>query len=435
MMEADYEGKCISAMQYNPETGKFQTQETEDESRSLGFSSFFGDSAVFDGSISADTSLKVSAVFACVKAIAETVSTLPLHLYKSSDGANGADRVKVKDHYISGFLNDYPNDCMTWHEARECLTFQQVLRGNSYSEINWKRGFVDSYDPLCEFEVTAQRTKNKKLVYHVSDYGSSSRRLNSNQISHFKGLTGNGINGVSPIEVCRHAMTSAKYLNEHGANQFKNGARLQGALKMPATFKNTATRDRVREGWNTAYGGANGQRVAILEGGMEWQNISMSLQDAQFIEQMNFSVEEVARIFSVPPHIIGHLLRSTNNNIEHQGKEFHQRSISPWLRRQEETLRRTLLTRDERMQGYYFAHNPDAILSADFKTRVEGLAKQVQSGLLSVNEARAKENRGAVDGGDVIMVPLNHIPLDQFGSEQHQSQTKETNPVKQEKVE
>ena len=422
-------------MQYNQQTGKFQEVEEEDESRSLGFSDFFGSDAALNGAVSADSALRVSAVFSCVKAIAETVSTLPLHLYKSSDGASGTDRVKVKDHYISGFLDDYPNECMTWHEARECLTFQQVLRGNSFSRISWKRGFVESYDPLCEYEVTPQLTEKRKLLYHVSNYNGKAETLTSKNISHFKGLTANGIMGVSPIEVCRHAMTSATYLNEHGANQFKNGARLQGALKMPATFRNKEVRDRVRESWNAAYNGSNAQRVAILEDGLEWQNISMSLQDAQFIEQMNFSVEEVARIFSVPPHVIGHLTRSTNNNIEHQGKEFHQRTISPWLRRQEETMRRTLLTEDERKQGYFLAHDPDSILSVDFKTRVEGRAMQIQSGQLSINESRYKDNQKPVDGGDVVMVPLNHIPLDQFGNEPVQpaankADPKESNNVK-----
>lgn len=391
-----------------------------DESRSITAQSFFGDDFEYSTAISEDCSLRISAVFACVKAIAETISTLPLHLFRSPDGPGGSNRERAKDHYLSGFLADAPNDSMTWIEARQALATGQVLRGNSHADVTWRGGMVRQIDPLCNAIVTPMKTKAGRMAYDVQEPDKKARRIMAPNIAHFKGLTLDGLQGLSPISVCRYAMKGAQALNEHGQNQIENGARLTGALKMPNTFKNKEVRDRVRESWERIHSGPKGRRVAILENGLEWQQISMSLQDAQFIEQMQFSVEEIARIFSVPPHVIGHLLRSTNNNIEHQGKEFYQRTILPWLIRINQTLNRTLLTQDERRAGYYFEHNPDGILSADFKTRTEGIKNQVFSGTLTINEARALENRPPVEGGDIALVPLNHVPLSMFGDEQIQ---------------
>lgn len=408
-------------MRYNPETGQFE----KDEQRSITAESFFGDDSTYETGTTVDASLRISAVFACVKAITETISTLPLHLYRSPDGPGGSDRVRAKDHYLSGFLSDAPNDAMTWVEIREALAMGQVLCGNSHAEIFWSRGMVNRVEPLENGFVSYLRTRDGRMIYDVSGQDLPPRRLTRPNIAHFKALSSDGLKGLSPITVCRYAVKGARALNEHGQNQIENGARLTGALKMPSTFKNKEVRDRVRESWERIHSGPKGRRVAILENGLEWQQISMSLQDAQFIEQMQFSVEEIARIFSVPPHIIGHLLRSTNNNIEHQGKEFYQRTILPWLIRINQTLNQTLLTEDERRQGYYFEHNPDGILSADFKTRTEGIRNQVFSGTLTINEARALENRPPVEGGGIALVPLNHVPLNVFGDEQLQSVLKE----------
>ena len=354
---------------------------------------------------------RLAAVFACVKVISETISTLPLHLYQKTEN----ERQEASNHYLCDFLKDAPNEAMTWQELREATASQMVLRGNAYTRNFWKAGQLREIFPLPLETVSPEITSSRRILFKVQ---AEAHQLGKGtftrpDVAHFKGVTSDGLMGISPLTQCRYSLNNAVALSQHSESLFRNGARPAGVLTMPGTFRDKDTRERVRKSWQDNYGGAaNYGKTALLENGLEYKQMALSMADAQFIEQMKFSVEEITRIFRVPPHKIQSLDKATFSNIEHQALEFLSDTILPWVVRIEHTLNRNLLTEVERRQGYFFKHNVDALLRASYKDRMEGHAKAVTS-FMSVNEVRKLEDLPPVDGGDVVMVPLNHRPLDQ----------------------
>lgn len=385
-----------------------QRSEDEEESPPLTLSSK-------DGWLSGDapyspaTALRVSAVLACAKVIAETVATLPLHLYRAS-GKGDEERERVSNHSLAALLSESPNEAMTWSELRESVLLHQVLSGNGYAEVFWsRRGQVESIETIPSQLVTPKRTASRSLVYDVLPGFQADRRrtLSMPNIAHFKGLTLDGLVGISPIEAARNAYQNAQMLGDALNEGMCNGVSIRGVLEHPGTFKDKDTAERVRNSWESAYSGPRGRKVAILEQGMRYSPVVVNMRDLQFIEAQQMSVVEIARIFRVPPHKIQHLDKATYSNIEHQGVEFYRDTILPWLVRWEQVLNRTLLTAGDRAQGYYLAHNPEGVLRGDFAARMDGYTKAIGNGIMTVNEVRRKENLPPSEDGDDLFMPVN----------------------------
>ncbi len=235
------------------------------------------------------------------------------------------------------------------------------------------------------------------------------------EILHLRGFSSDGIIGLNPIGVVRESLGVTMAADAHAASSYGNSATPGGVLKTPKTLSKEAY-TRLNESWKARHSGtANAWKPAILEEGMEWTSIGMSSRDAQFIENRKFQIDEVARIFDIPPHKLKQMDRATFSNIEHQGIEFLQDSIRPRLVRMELRLNETLLLEREREEGYFFEFLVDAMSRGDQKSRYEAYAVGRQWGWLSADDVRARENMNPLpDGaGEEYLNPLNMVPAGQ----------------------
>lgn len=359
------------------------------------------------------TAVGSTAVWAAVRIISESIATLPLRVYERRDGG----RVIATEHPLYPILHDRPNPRQTAVEYREQQLASLLLWGNAYTWIDrWPSGRPRNLWPIRPDRVTVRidvATENDpvpSLVYVVSTHDGGQRVYAADDILHVRGLSSDGLMGLSPIAVHRDAVGLEQAEREFAGRFFGNNGRPGGVLKVAGRLSNDAA-VRLKQSWETAHRGLeNAHRVAVLEEGIEWQSMGMPLQDAQFVEQRRFSIEEIARIFRVPLHLMGDLQRATYSNIEHQSIEFVVHTIRPWCVRLEQAYA-TLLYPSER-QALYVEHSVDALLRGDIKSRYDAYAVARQWGWLSVNEIRALENLNSVGvDGDSLIQPLNFGPM------------------------
>lgn len=354
--------------------------------------------------------MQTSAVYACVKILAETVASLPLHLYrKGKDGKNEL----AKEHPLYYCLYEIPNDEMTSFELREIMMTSLLLYGNAYARIIRKQGHVTELWYLKPQYMTVERdTVTGKIKYTYSDDVANKTIIyKPSQILHIKALSVDGVKGLSPIAQAREAVGLSLATEEYGAKFFGNGARPGGVLEHPGVLKDP---EKLRQSWNQVYQGTkNSHKIAVLEEGMKYHTIGIAPEDAQFLETRKYQLNEICRIFRVPPHLVGDLEHATFSNIEHQSIEFVQHTIRPWIVRWEQEITKSLLDEEERT--IYFARfNVDGLLRGDYKSRMEGYAVGRQNGWLSTNDIRKLEEMPLVDeelGGDDYLVNGNMIPL------------------------
>ena len=350
--------------------------------------------------------MQTSAVYACVKILAETVASLPLHLYKKSkDGKNET----AEQHPLFSCLYEMPNDETTSFEFRETMMTSLLLWGNAYARKIRKNGHVTELWYLKPNLMTVERdTQTGKIKYTYSDdITNQTYEYKPDQIFHIKGLSLDGVKGLSPIAQAREAVGLSLATEEYGAKFFGNGARPGGVLEHPGILKDP---EKLRESWNKVYQGTrNSHKVAVLEEGMKYHTIGIAPEDAQFLETRKYQVNEICRIFRVPPHLVGDLERATFSNIEHQSIEFVQHTIRPWLVRWEQAISRSLLDEKERLL-YFAKFNVDGLMRGDYKSRMEGYAIGRQNGWLSINDIRRLEDMSLVpkeQGGDDYLVNGN----------------------------
>ncbi len=363
-------------------------------------------------SVDEETALKISAVYACVKVISETVASLPLNLLKEE--TNG-DLVKAKQHPLYAVLHDEPNNEMSSFTFREMLMTNLLLWGNAYALIKRDRsGHVTELIPLKAKNMDVERNANGQIVYkYTSDNinNATTKTYTARQLLHIPAFTFDGVVGISPITYAREAMGLALATEEFGARFFGNGARPGGVLEHPGVVKDP---ERLRESWNRVYQGTkNSHKVAVLEEGMKYHEIGMSPEDSQFLQTRAFQITEICRIFRVPPHMIGDLSRSTFSNIEHQSIDFVVHTIRPWLVRWEQAIQRSCLTEEEKTI-YCARFKVDGLMRGDFNSRMQGYATARQNGWLSANEIRELEDMNKIPadkGGDDYLVNGNMTPI------------------------
>jgi HK97 family phage portal protein len=355
-------------------------------------------------SVSEDGALTSTAVWACVKVLAESIAQLPLITYRRVD--NGG-KVRATDHPVYGLLKDSPNPELTSFEFRSTIAAHVATWGNGFAEIVWgKRGYPEALWPLLPGKVENIERRNGSLFYHYRLPDNSIKILAGQQVLHVRGLSGNGLWGYSPVRQAMQAIGLSLALEEYGARFFGNGARPGGVLSHPGRLSDEAQK-RLKASFNDAHEGlANSHRLKILEEGMSYTAIGIPPEEAQFLQARQFQIAEIARIYRVPLHMVGDLSRSTNNNIEHQSLEFVQYTLMPWLTNFEQAYQRDLLSPRDRM-SLDIEHLVDGLLRGDNKSRNEALAIQRQNGVITVNEWRAIENMNPVEGGDTRIEPLN----------------------------
>lgn len=364
--------------------------------------------------VNREAALRCSAVWACVRLLSETVGGLRLVIYKRS---GQRDRHAAYDHPLSTLLNDAPNAMMTAFVWREVIMQHKLFDGNSYTVIE-RNGYglpVGLY-PLLPGQVQVVR-KNGHLLYIVSLEGNKKEVFSSEDMLHIPASGWDGITGYAPISVMRNSVGLAMATEKHGARLFANGTNLAATLESEQKIPVERQREILRHFNENFRGLANANKTAILPDGLTLKSVGMSSEDAQFLETRKFQVNDIARIFNVPPHMIGDLEKSSFNNIEQQNINFLMYSVRPWLERIENELNRKLF-----LDGEYFVEfDTDQLLRGDFKTRSEGYSRYVNGGIMTINEARAKEGLNPVDGGDALRVPVNTVDLekDQKGVEEN----------------
>jgi len=368
------------------------------------FEAWGGGPAASGVSVTPDTAMRSTAVYACVRLLSETIASLPLHLYRRlPDGG----KERATDHPLYSLLHSQPNALMSSADAFEMLVASLNLRGPGYVQIVRNgAGEVVELIPLHPDRVRVYPAKDGRSLLYEVDGGKAT--LRTGEVWHIRGFTLDGLTSVSPITYNREAIGLALAAEAHGAHTFANAARPSGILSHPGKLSDEA-RKRLAAGWQAMGSGKQVGGAAVLEEGVTWTPLTMSAEDAQYIETRKFQLGEIARIFRVPPHMIGDLERATFSNIEHQSINFVRHTIRPWLVKIEQSIKRDLLLPSER-DTYFAEFSVDGLLRGDTLSRYQVHQIAIQSGMRSPNEARAIENENPRDGGDVYLTPLNMAP-------------------------
>ena len=370
------------------------------------------------------TAMQTSAVYACVRILAESVAGLPLHVYERT--ANGSKSTKPS-HPLYRLLHDEPNREMTSFVFRETLMSHLLLWGNAYAQIiRDGRGFPIALYPLLPDRMAVDRNESGELVYtYQSDKGQV--KLRRENVLHIPGLGFDGLIGYSPIAMAKNAVGLALATEDYGATFFANGANPGGVLEHPGVIKPEQA-DRLRESWQSQFGGANAHRVAVLEEGLKFHQMSIPPEQAQFLETRKFQINEIARIFRVPPHMVGDLEKSSFSNIEQQSLEFVKYTLDPWVVRWEQSLQQALILPSEKAT-IFIKFNLDGLLRGDYQSRMQGYSTGIQNGFMSVNDVRGLEDMNlltAEEGGDLHFVNGNMVKLADVGAAYKPNETEDT---------
>ena len=356
--------------------------------------------------------MQTTAVYACVRILAEAVAGLPLHLYRHKEDGG---KEKALEHPLYYLLHTEPNPEMTSFAFRETLMSHLLLWGNAYAQIiRDGAGRVLFLYPLLPSKMTVDRTPAGQLFYEYrTDTGPVI--LRPQDVLHIPGLGFDGLIGYSPIAMAKNAIGMAIATEEYGAKFFSNGANPGGVLEHPGVVKDPK---RVRESWNAVYqGSGNAHRIAVLEEGMKFNAIGIPPEQAQFLQTRKFQINEIARIFRVPPHMVGDLEKSSFSNIEQQSLEFVKYTLDPWVVRWEQAVQKALLLPSEK-RAYFAKFNVDGLLRGDYQSRMTGYATGRQNGWLSANDIRELEDMNRIPaelGGDLYLINGNMTKLADAG--------------------
>jgi HK97 family phage portal protein len=362
----------------------------------------FGGASTDSGvTVTPDTALTYSAVYAAVRVIAEAVSSLPLNLHERNPGGG---KSKASSHPLYHILHDSPNPEMTSLQWREASMAHLLLHGNCYTEIvrDLDGNCVELW-PIDPTIVRPNRTEQGELYY---DLNRGKNFITAANMLHISGLSFDGISGMSPISLARQSLGLSMAIEQFGAGYFGRGARPGGVLTFPGQLSPEARQNLRRSFEELHAGGANSHRVALLEAGLKWESIGVPPDDSQFLQSREFQIVEVCRWFNVPPHKLKDLNKTSYNSLEQMNVEFVVDTLRPWLVRWEQQLNRKVIRPNER-GNFFFEHNVEGILRGDQASRYQSYSVGRNWGWLSVNEIRDKENMNPVEGGDVYMQPMN----------------------------
>lgn len=380
-----------------------------DKAADAGYSFLFG-RTTSGKPVNERTAMQTTAVYACVRILAEAVASLPLHVYEYQD--DGGKKL-VHDHPLYYLLHDEPNPEMTSFVFRETLMSHLLIWGNAYAQIiRDGAGRVLGLYPLLPDKMDVQRDDRGNIYYVYSrnsdenpmfkEYGDI--RLKAEDVLHIPGLGFDGLIGYSPIAMAKNAVGMTLACEEYGASFFANGANPGGVLEHPGVLKDPS---KVRESWNSVYRGVNNaHKIAVLEEGMKYQQIGIPPEEAQFLETRKFQINEIARLYRIPPHMIGDLDKSSFSNIEQQSLEFVKYTLDPWVIRWEQSLQRSLLLPGEKGK-YFIKLNVDGLLRGDYQSRMNGYAVGRQNGWFSANDIREMENMNPIpdeEGGSLYLI-------------------------------
>lgn len=348
----------------------------------------------------------LSAVFACVQIISETVACLPLKVYRRE----GDGKQPAESHPVARLFGRAPNTLQTPVEFVEQLTAHCLLRGNAYAAIERDdRGAPVALWPLHPDNVAVLRIpRTRRVVYDVSDPAGGTQRLLADEVLHLKDRSDDGIVGRSRLQRAAETFNIAVSTEQHASSVFHNGASLGGVLTHPGELGEVA-HHRLRSDFENMHKGPQrAGKVAILEEGMTWQAIAVSPEASELLASRQFGIENIARIFRVPPPVLGDLSHGTYSNVTELGRWFHQHTIVPWLSRWEKTIERSLFS-DEARRTHEVEFDADVLTRGNLLERYQAYRIAREIGLNSANELRRFENLNprTDPGGDDFLAPMN----------------------------
>jgi HK97 family phage portal protein len=356
--------------------------------------------------VDAETALRSTVVLACIRVLSTSVAGLPLHLHRRLAG--GGKEV-AREHPLYRLLHSQPNSWQTSFEWREQLMLHLLSHSEAYSEKVYASGQLSELVPLHPSRMKPERIENGRLRYKYREDSGGTTTYAQDAILVVRGMSDDGVNGMSMIELARDAIGLARALEIHGATFFGNGAR-PGVILSTDQMLSPEAAENTRNQWERAHRGADrAHKTAVLQGGLKVTELGGNNQEAQYLEARRFAVEECCRIFGVPGHLIGDLTRSSFSNIEQQSQDFLTNGLMPWLRRIESSITRDLLDGDDE---YFAEFDTRGVLRADAAGRASFYQSLWNMGVVSVNELRSWENMNPVDGGDTRFVQLNMTTLD-----------------------
>lgn len=355
--------------------------------------------------VTVNNSLTLTAVFACIRILSSVLAYTPIHVYRRGDDT----KMRADDHPLFWLLHHQPNNEMSAYDFKEMMQGSLVSWGNAYAQIIRRRG---SGEPMALWPLRPERMelerRNGVLRYTYSPRHGSPLTLGPSDIWHIKDFTLDGIEGYSRIEAARMAIGLAVAAEEFGSRFYKNDARPGGYIQYPGMLKDQKAIDRLKKTWESNYGGENRHKTGILENGAEYKTIGLPPEHAQFLQTRKFQLSEIARMFNIPPHMLGDLERATYNNIEHQSIEFVRNTMLPWFKKWEQSIASQLMGPQESRE-YYVEFLTDALVRGDIKSRYEAYATARQWGFLSINDIRRRENMDPIPNGNDYLTPLNMV--------------------------
>jgi len=360
--------------------------------------------------VNPQTAMQAATVYACVQVIAQSIGMLPCCMYRKRE--QGALE-EATDHALWDLLHDQPNEYQTSVEFFEMMALHLCLRGNGYAFINrLESGKIQELLPLHPDVVRTEMKTGFELQYQVTTPDGMFQTLKPGEILHLRGLTLNGWLGISPIAYARESIGLALATEKFGGQLFRNGAKMGGILEHPGKIGDAAYA-RIKETFDAATSGENAHKTALLEEGMKFNKVSMTSDDAQFLETRKYQRSEISALFRVPPHMIGDLEKATFSNIEQQALEFVQWTLMPWLTRIEKAIRRDLLTPYER-KNYEVRFGIAELLRGDAAARSTYYHNGIGDGWLTRNNARLMESKlgivlNPLPGLDTPLMPLNMV--------------------------
>jgi HK97 family phage portal protein len=353
-----------------------------------------------------ETAPEVPAVIACIRVIAESVGSLPLHIYRMD--SNGA-KVLATDSPLYRLMRYAPNDEQTSLELREQLCMLYLLYGDAYCElVRNDRGVITAMMPLHPSRMTTERLTDGTLRYIYREPNGRQTIYNQRQLWHLRMPTLDGVHGLSLPTLVRDAIAHARALESYGLQYFASGARPGVVLQSDNPIPPEAA-ERMREQWERMHRGPDrAHRTAVLPNGLKVHELSGSNESSQFIDARKMAVIEICRAFRVPPHLVQSLDGATYSNIEHQSREFLTYTLLPHLRRIEDSIARDLI--DD--PTLFAEHDVHAFLRGDSAARAAWYQQALQSGIMSINEVRSAEGLNPIGPeGDERFLQVNMTTL------------------------
>lgn len=386
-------------------TNLFTRKNKKKEERGLSFDSIFPNSTTIDN----DKALTLTAVWCAIRLLSESVSSLPCSVYTKQP--NG-DKLEDSKNRIYDLIKYRPNRYQNKITFFEYIMMSICTDGNSYVQIvRDGSGRPSQLIPISPDTVDVV-INDGELFYQIDSVGI----LDSADVLHFKTLTDNGIDGISPIDQCKKALSWGLNVEEFGSTFFKNGAKPSSVLSTDRALSEQAI-ERLKNSFKNTYSQLkNSNSTIILEEGLTFKPISISPDQAQFISSRQFSIEEVARIFNIPPHMLKDLSKSSFNNIEMQSQEFVTYTLMPYITRIENEMNYKLFRTNE-VGKTFIEFNVNALLRGDVKSRNEAYKTAITNGYMSINEVRQKENLNSIEGGDKHFMQMNMTTIEKIGED------------------